>query len=101
MIGGTRQTSASVEFRHPFQIGDDERELPAGIYRIETLEEEHASPLGSFFVAVAIDLTVCGRECVSTRVLKPQDLRDALMRDRERNAQTKTLERARRGMIGD
>lgn len=34
-----RSTKTTVTFLHPFQLKDVERELPAGCYQVETVEE--------------------------------------------------------------
>jgi len=79
--GGTRTTASTVRFDHPFRIGRDARELPAGSYAIHTLEEVHQGAFDPVLVAISIDLVVETRGGSTSRVVRPADLRAALVRD--------------------
>lgn len=78
-----RTTSSKVTFRHPFRIGDDATELPAGTYVIHTRELAYTSGDRTIFIPFSVDLEVPeapGR--TSYRVVRPSDLSAAQTRDR-------------------
>ena len=86
---GSRVVSSAVSFVHPFTLGHDARELPAGSYMAHTLEEAHAGLSHTAYVAVSVNLVVAeapGR--TASRVVRPADLDAALSRDRERTRAT-------------
>jgi hypothetical protein len=88
-LDGSRTTSSTVVFVHPFTIGRDARELPAGTYRLHTQEEARVSAFHTAYVAVSIDLEVPeGPGRTAVRVVKPADFSAARARDLARSRET-------------
>jgi len=70
-----------VRFAHPFHLGRDPRELPAGIYAIHTVEDVYQGTFEQVSVVRSIDFVVEGVGGSSTRIVQPADLRAAQQRD--------------------
>lgn len=78
---GSRTTSTAVTFTHPFRIGNDPRELPAGVYMLHTQEDISRGAFEPVYVATSVDLVVEESWGTSTRIVRPSDLEAALARD--------------------
>ena len=82
-----RTTHTSVEFRHPFRMNGADGLQPAGTYDVQTIEEE----IGNLsFVAyrrlsttIVLDAIVGGMRAWQVTAVDPEDLADALCRDKE------------------
>lgn len=79
--GETRVTTSTIEFRSPFRIGRDPRELPAGSYTVHTTEDIYQGAFDRVGVAVSVDFMVEITGGSTCRIVKPADLRAALERD--------------------
>jgi len=76
-----------VRFAHPFHLGRDPRELPAGIYAIHTVEDFYQGTFEQVSVVRSVDFVVEGVGGSSTRIIQPADLRAAQQRDDARAQQ--------------
>jgi hypothetical protein len=70
-----------MRFTHPFHLGHDPRELPAGTYAVHKVEDVYQGASGQVSVVRNIDFVVEGLGGSSTRMIVPADLRAALQRD--------------------
>lgn len=82
-----RVTSTSVEFRHAFHLPGIEGQYPAGTYEVQTIEEQIE---GLSFVAyrrlsttIALGSAISGMRSIQISNIDPEDLHDALTKDRE------------------
>lgn len=81
-----RTTASTVRFDHAATIGSDPRELPPGtcpIYRHEYMYVGLGEPV---FHAVSVELIIQASGRTTTRTVRPDDLRSALVRDAETDA---------------
>lgn len=78
-----RTTASTVRFDHPATIGSDTRELPSGTYQIYQHEYVYVGLGEPVFHTVRIDLIVEADGRTTTRTVRPDDLRSALIRDAE------------------
>lgn len=81
-----RSTASSVTFAHPFRLGRDARELPAGTYRIHTHQDVFEGSFDPVAVTSAVELIVEERGGSSSRMVGSADLETALARDIARSA---------------
>ena len=84
MLGctGTRTTTSAVNFTRPFRLGKDPRELPPGVYVLHTLEEVYEGAFAPLRLAVSVDFEVPEPGGKEIRVVRPQELAEALERNR-------------------
>ncbi len=82
-----RITSTSVEFRHAFHLPGVEGEQRAGTYDVLTVEEQIDSLSFIAFrrlsTTIALDAKVAGASARQVTQIDPEDLSDALTKDRE------------------
>jgi len=81
VLQATRATASWVRFAHPFSLGHDPRELPAGRYAVHTVEDVYRGVVNDVFVVRSVDLIVDTVEGSTTRIVRPVDLREAQQRD--------------------
>ena len=84
-ITGTRTTSSVVSFLHPFRVGHDPRELPAGSYTLHTYEDVFEGAFEPVYVARSADLIVEDIGRTVARIVSPGELAEALQRDQARS----------------
>lgn len=74
-------TASWVRFAHPFRLGHDPRELPAGKYAVHTVEDVYRGVVNDVFVVQSVDLVVETVSGTTTRIVRPVELREAQRRD--------------------
>ena len=77
----TRTISRTVTFRRPFVLEGFANLLPAGIYAVDTEEEELDSVLAQGWRRVSTIMRVRVDGAVEVRSIHPDALHEALMRD--------------------
>jgi len=83
----SRTAASWVRFAHPFRLGCDPRELPAGTYAVHTVEDVYQGAFEQVSVVRSLDFVVEGPGGSSTRIVQPADLRAAQQRDDARARQ--------------
>ncbi len=78
-----RTTKTKVTFAHPFRITPDGETYPAGLYDVETDEEEIAGNDRTVYVRVKTLLFVKAGGTTSVHTVDPAALADALVCDAE------------------
>jgi len=83
---GTRTTTSAVTFAHPFRLGSDVSELPAGTYTLHTDEQLFTSGDRSWSARADIVMEVRQVGGKADRHVAPADLNRAVAADSERSA---------------
>lgn len=78
---GTRTTTSTATFGHPFRLGSDPRELAAGTYRVETDERVFTQGDHSWSLRVGAVVEVAQDGRTSFRHVAPADVDRALAAD--------------------
>ena len=82
--GGTRTTTSAVTFSHPFRLGSDPRELPAGTYTLHTDEHQFSSGDRSWSARADVMVEVRQGGATAFRQVAPADLDRAVAADAAR-----------------
>ena len=81
-----RSTSRTVTFQRPFVLEDFPVLAPAGDYVIDTEEEEIDTMLSSSWRRISTTIRMCVDGAIEFRLVDPQALQDALVRDGAQDA---------------
>jgi hypothetical protein len=79
--GDTRTTTTAVTFAHPFRLGSDTRELPAGTYPVHTDERRFSRGDRSWSVRAEVVVEVRQGGTTAFRHVAPADFDRALAAD--------------------
>lgn len=81
---GSRSTASEVVFKHPFTLGRDKRELPAGTYTVHTHQDVYQGAFDPIYVTISVELVVVARGHTMSRFADPAEMKLALSKDENR-----------------
>ena len=84
--GDTRTTTSAVTFSHPFRLGSDPRELPAGTYTLHSDERHFTSGDRNWSARADVVVEVRQGGATAFRHIAPADLDRAIAADSARTA---------------
>jgi hypothetical protein len=81
--GAERYTNRTVVFAHPFSLGSAPEVYPAGVYEVETREQEVDAGAQKLHVRTATVLVIPTASGTVCREVRGSDLDEAVLRDAE------------------
>jgi hypothetical protein len=92
----TRTSHSQVTFRRPFRLAGMDAAAPAGSYKVDLEEERLDTPTVEAWRQTAVILQIATAGVTEYVTVDPQDLREALERDRMDGVNSDTVPDTRR-----